>query len=325
MLNLLKFVSVFSFESNWSGGKGNGAPTLGTKRRCEQLLAWVLEKDNDKSQLSRWSCWKDNIHEEEKCMSEKHPFPGPGQRAQEKLQNRPFYNRTLKGNLQFSHLNVFPSFLRPCFWLKILTKEQPKSKPSTGRSSAGASNDWPRYFKRGTDKSQLSRGSCWKDNIHEEEKCLSEKHPFPGPGQRAQKKLQNRPFYNRTLKGNLQFSHLNVFPSFLRPCFWLNILTKEQPKSKPSRGRSSADASNDWPRYFKRGTDKSQLSRGSCWKDNIHEEQKCLSEKHPFPRPGQRERKKSFKIVRFTIGRLKAICNFLISMFFLLFCGPVFG
>ena len=71
MLNLLKFVSVFSFESNWSGGKGNGAPTLGTKRRCEQLLAWVLEKDNDKSQLSRWSCWKDNIHEEEKCMNVK--------------------------------------------------------------------------------------------------------------------------------------------------------------------------------------------------------------------------------------------------------------
>ena len=33
------------------------------------------------------------------------------QRAQEKLQNRPFYNRTLKGNLHSFHFNIFLFFL----------------------------------------------------------------------------------------------------------------------------------------------------------------------------------------------------------------------
>ena len=36
------------------------------------------------------------------------------------------------------------------------------------------------------------------------------------------------------------------------------------------------------------------------------------------------ENEKSFKIVRFTVGRLKTMCNFLISRFFLLFSGRVF-
>ena len=41
----------------------------------------------------------------------------------------------------------------------------------------------PGVTKKAPTRSQLSSGSCWKDNIHEEEKCFGEKHPFPGPGQ----------------------------------------------------------------------------------------------------------------------------------------------
>ena len=48
------------------------------------------------------------------------------------------------------------------------------------------------------------------------------------PDQRGQKKLQNRPFYSRTLQGNVQVSHLNVFPSFFAVVCWLNILTEEE-------------------------------------------------------------------------------------------------
>ena len=48
---------------------------------------------------------------------------------------------------------------------------------------------------------------------------LEQKHPSPGPDHRAQKKLQSCTFYNGTLQGDVQFFHLNVFPSFLLLCF----------------------------------------------------------------------------------------------------------
>ena len=66
-----------------------------------------------------------------------------------------------------------------------------------------------------TVKQQLSRGSRWKDNVNEEQKCWGAEAVFffffVDLTSEHQKKHQNRPFYNGTLKGNLDFFNLNVF------------------------------------------------------------------------------------------------------------------
>ena len=62
---------------------------------------------------------------------------------------------------------------------------------------------------------------------------MDEKYHFPGPDQRARKKLQNRSFfYMETLKSKVLLSHLNFFFFFVA-LFWLNLLTRGHTKSQP--------------------------------------------------------------------------------------------
>ena len=89
-----------------------------------------------------------------------------------------------------------------------------------------------------------------------------------------------------------------------------------RPYAKELKHRSSStDVNNNWSEWLNKGNKKCQLSRGSCSKEHIHEGWKRVDEKNPFPGPDQRARKKASKSFVFTWRRMKAKCNFLISIF----------